>query len=125
MFWCKAKPEQDLMCTHCNSTWNRVAINAASAASRACPNCGLMITRYHGHGCHHIAPSGGCPKCHQHFCYICERKHGTPGTFEYNRECPHGSSFCRSDDLLASLVKTPFLYDKRCGCAVCPICQPG
>ena len=43
--------------------------------------CGERISHYHGHHCHHISPvgRGGCPRCQQHFCYQCLRKHGTPG----------------------------------------------
>jgi len=74
-------------CPYCQYSWNTLADNAEDAAtarviagtSKQCPNCGLSITHYHGHGCHHISPGTGCPRCKQHFCYVCLRKHGSPG----------------------------------------------
>ena len=46
-----------------------------ATTSKACPACGAAITHYRGHGCHHIAPSGGCPTCHHHFCIVCLERH--------------------------------------------------
>jgi serine/threonine protein kinase len=43
-----------------------------AATTKPCPNCRTGISHWHGHECHHIKPNGGCPACHQHFCYACE-----------------------------------------------------
>lgn len=124
-FYTRAKLDRDLVCGECGCHWNRATIRAALVAARACPNCGTYITRYHGHGCHHIAPGDGCPKCGQHFCYICVLPHGTPHNFSYHPKCKHGSSFCSTEDIVRQIIKKPFAYDKRCGCALCPMCEKG
>ena len=38
------------------------------ATSKPCPECRFRVTHWHGHACHHIAPSGGCPRCKIGFC---------------------------------------------------------
>lgn len=67
-------------------------------ASRKCPQCGLGIQHYYGHGCHHMT----CPKCRFEFCYLCMAKwigvHGTCAMF-----CGGG----------------------KCNCLPCPDCQVG
>jgi hypothetical protein len=39
-----------------------------TATTKACPSCQFRVTHWHGHSCHHIQPSGGCPKCKVPFC---------------------------------------------------------
>ena len=46
------------------------------ASTKACPNCSIRTSHYHGHSCHHISPAkapkrGGCPNCHVNYCYKC------------------------------------------------------
>merc|ERR1712007_173279 len=102
-------------CPYCQHQWNQAqqtgqdAATAAmiSATSKPCPNCGLPITHYHGHDCHHISPGTGCPSCKQHFCYVCLRKHGTPGHRVWNTACEHKQSFCMSNGIKANLVLQP------------------
>mmetsp|Transcript_36824 Transcript_36824/g.84844 ORF Transcript_36824/g.84844 Transcript_36824/m.84844 type:complete len:454 (-) Transcript_36824:11-1372(-) len=126
---------QEVQCPYCAHRWNhsqRYGKDAATekiidGSSKPCPNCGLQITHYHGHGCHHIAPGnpGGCPRCHQHFCYVCLRKHGAPGVRRFHRRCTHTTSYCRSDRVQEHISLTPFPHDTRCGCPICPDCAPG
>ena len=53
--------------------------------SKACPVCGTATSHFHGHACHHIAPTrripgrrgqtrnvGGCLNCGTHWCFRCE-----------------------------------------------------
>ncbi len=134
-------------CPHCAHQWDprrdapdarcgqgdRTFDERASAAfidltSKRCPNqqCDQRISHFHGHACHHIAPStDGCPACHQHFCYVCLRKHGRPGGNGYSRNplCPHGSSFCKNERIAENLVLLPYPHDRRCGCPICMLCQ--
>ena len=67
---------------------------------------------------------------------MCKRKHGTPqgdGTptafksmrESKHRDCTHGSSFCSKTDIKKHIVPSPYPYDKRCGCPICPLCRPG
>mmetsp|Transcript_73633 Transcript_73633/g.163654 ORF Transcript_73633/g.163654 Transcript_73633/m.163654 type:complete len:199 (-) Transcript_73633:431-1027(-) len=84
------------------------------------------ISHYHGHHCHHISPeTDGCPRCHQHFCFVCLLPHGTPGNEERNPACPHGSGYCHSEGIEDHLVMEPFPHDRRCGCPICPDCRRG
>merc|ERR1712190_453123 len=93
------------------------------ATSKPCPNCGLQITHYHGHDCHHISPGGGCPGCRQHFCYVCLRKHGTPGNRVWHADCEHRQTFCKGNGIKDNLAMTPYPHDTRCGCPICPDCR--
>lgn len=144
LIWLRlARPHRtrsDLECAYCHHRWDpRAAAGDASydemataflirVTSKGCPNprCEQRISHYHGHACHHISPAtNGCPACHQHFCYVCGRPHGTPGGgFVRNRLCTHGSSFCNNRELLANLVMEPYPHDRRCGCPICPNCKP-
>ena len=143
------RPPPLVSCPHCQHRWDpsRDAPDArggrgdrsfderASAAfialtSKRCPNprCSQRLSHFHGHACHHIAPAtDGCPSCHQHFCYVCLRAHGRPGGQGYsrNRACPHGSSFCKNEQIFEHLVLLPYPHDRRCGCPICSLCQAG
>lgn len=131
---------QDVQCPHCRHRWDVRATRDAAyadqatkayilATSHACPNreCGQRISHYHGHACHHISPlTNGCPKCHQHFCYVCGRAHGWPGGgYQKHPLCKHGSSYCKTSGILEHLELEPYPHDDRCGCPICPICAPG
>jgi len=135
------QPPTDVTCPHCSHTWDLRAAagdtsydERASAAlikltSKPCPNrsCRQRISHFHGHGCHHISPNtGGCQACHQHFCFVCLRPHGAPGSgYQRNTFCRHGSSFCSNQNIAANLVMEPIPHDRRCGCVMCPHCKPG
>jgi len=121
-------------CPYCHHEWDLQAhagedaatARAIQATSKACPNCGMRITHYHGHDCHHISPStNGCTACHQHFCYVCLRKHGRPGERMWHPECGHRQTFCNSSEIRRYLERTPYPHDTRCGCPICPDCRPG
>ena len=131
-------------CPHCEHQWDVLELARASAlaghderatlayillTTKRCPNpaCSERISHFHGHACHHISPSSdGCPRCHQHFCYVCRRPHGPPGDgYQRHRRCPHGSSYCSNANILAHLRRTPYPHDARCGCPMCPHCRPG
>ena len=70
---------------------------------------------------------------------MCERKHGTPGHFQFHSDCndrtcirPGGtvcaggrSSFCKSSQIRQHLDTSAYPFDKRCGCPICPICKRG
>lgn len=66
--------------------------------TRPCPQCGLRVTHYRGHACHHIRPGGGCPGCSTHWCYNCGSRY----------PCGRCRTFC-SD---------------QCSCPDCPVCRP-
>ena len=127
----------DVQCPHCGHEWdmNHRDDDQGSVAtstlvwvtSKACPNraCGQRISHFHGHGCHHISPlTDGCPSCHQHFCFVCRRRHGTPGVFRFHPSCSHRSSFCVNENIMANIVQLPYPHDRRCGCLVCSHCAP-
>mmetsp|Transcript_68678 Transcript_68678/g.191438 ORF Transcript_68678/g.191438 Transcript_68678/m.191438 type:complete len:254 (+) Transcript_68678:3068-3829(+) len=140
-------PDEVMVCPHCEFFWNPGVATGEDGAtkafldatSKACPNCSIRTTHYHGHACHHIGSgSNGCPGCGQHWCYVCERTHGTPqgdGTpTAYTRmadsrhpDCPHGSSFCRQEGIADHITTdgTGYPHDSRCGCPICPLCRPG
>eukprot|EP00930_Biecheleria_cincta_P008294 TRINITY_DN10970_c0_g1_i1.p1 TRINITY_DN10970_c0_g1~~TRINITY_DN10970_c0_g1_i1.p1 ORF type:complete len:843 (-),score=82.33 TRINITY_DN10970_c0_g1_i1:311-2788(-) len=84
--------------------------------SKPCPQCGVRISHYHGHACHHIRPGTGCLNCGHHFCYGCLQ----PG-----RGCRACSVYCREDRLDSYIVASPYPHDTRCGCPICPDCQQG
>lgn len=73
---------------------------------KSCPWCGIMTVHYKGHGCHHIKPSGGCPGCHEHWCFDCGQRSGQRGRWDKVCNC---SAYC---------VGT-------CSCPICPDCRPG
>jgi hypothetical protein len=71
--------------------------------AKCCPACGTPTKHPRGgHGCHHIAPGGGCTNCHTHWCYTCGRE----GAGRCANGCP---TFC-SD---------------ACDCLPCEDCKPG
>lgn len=126
---------QQLICQACRQPWHygQTCEEAKQAPSESrslieqttkpCPHCGFRVTHYHGHGCHHIMPGSGCPKCHEHFCYAClskEKDHQC--TFE---NCRTWTSFCSTSNLENHMVTHPYHHDNRCGCAPCPDCRPG
>jgi hypothetical protein len=131
-------PPHDLHCPHCAHAWNplaaagdrgydeRVTALLIRLTSKACPNCKReRVSHFHGHGCHQISPySDGCVRCHQHFCYVCLRKHGTPGG-GYQCGCSHGSSFCAAVGIAEHLILEPYPRDSRCGCPLCNQCAVG
>jgi hypothetical protein len=83
--------------------------DAATAAliqgtTRPCPGCGLRVTHYRGHACHHISPGRGCPQCGIHWCFRC----GGATPTQVCRSCA-GHLFC----------------DDTCTCPDCPVCRPG
>jgi len=143
------RPPPLVSCPHCQHRWDpsrdapdarggrgdrsfdeRASTAFIALTSKRCPNprCSQRISHFHGHACHHIAPAtDGCPSCHQHFCYVCLRAHGRPGGQGYsrNRACPHGSSFCKNEQIFEHLVLLPYPYDRRCGCPICSLCQAG
>eukprot|EP01038_Epipyxis_sp_PR26KG_P004472 gene4472-6323_t len=101
------------------------------ATTKPCPKCKVRGTHFHGHACHHISPSGGCPNCKTHYCFKClsteEQNLSTRG----NRAtclCGYWSSFCapisNADDAKQYIDKSPYPHDRRCGCAICPECRP-
>jgi len=130
----------DMQCAYCDHSWDPRAEEGdnsynerATAAfirltSQPCPNpqCKQRISHFHGHACHHISPStDGCPNCHQHFCYVCLRRHGTPGGgYHRNPRCRHGSSYCKEEGIHRHLRHTPYPHDRRCGCPICSYCRP-
>lgn len=76
------------------------------SSSKPCPFCGIRVSHYQYHGCHHISPpknGRGCTGCGKHFCYTCLAEWG-------DENCPNGCKlFCYAG----------------CGCPVCPECRPG
>jgi hypothetical protein len=73
--------------------------------TRACPHCGLRITHYRGHACHHIRPGQGCQRCGTHWCYCCGQR-----WLMNEHRCPSGCElFC----------------DDSCACPDCPSCSSG
>ena len=127
-------------CTHRITHWHGQCVPSQSTRLHVCPLtltwfpeapspdwCALISVRDRGSACHHISPqTNGCPNCHQHFCYQCMRKHGAPESgYRRNRFCPHGSSFCKNQDILDYLVMDPYPHDRRCGCPICSQCARG
>ena len=93
---------------------NEQSIALTNATSKPCPHCGVRVTHYHGHGCHHIKPvfgnpKSGCPRCHQHFCYCC-------GATEKFHECTFGntrrswSTFCSNDAITLVILPCSWLF---------------
>ena len=91
------------------------------AVSKPCPRCDFPTTKYHGHGCHHIGYGSAKCQCRYDWCYACG------GEF---RQCGcdySGSSFCSNQSIKDHIEysKGEWPVDDRCGCAICPDCQPG
>jgi hypothetical protein len=86
---------------------DQASLEVFFATSKACPFCSIRISHYRGHASHHITPGGGCPSCHNHFCYSCLGHRGVGAAW---KGCPNG---CR------------LLCDDTCSCADCPDCQRG
>ena len=110
---------------------NRHATDAyICATTKTCPSCNMRATHYHGHACHHISPSGGCPSCGTHYCYKCQSTADENilmrGT-ENSCVCGFWSNFCgtfkNKKDIDMYLVTLPYPHDSRCGCAICPECK--
>lgn len=76
--------------------------------TRPCPGCGLRVTHYRGHACHHISPGRGCPQCATHWCFRCGAAAPTP---------PHR---CEAPSCVGHLF-----CDDTCTCPDCPVCKPG
>lgn len=86
-----------------------------ASTTKPCPSCQFRVTHWHGHSCHHIQPSGGCPKCKVPFCYKClqsgpvnQRARGAANSCL----CGGWSNFCATSDVPNNLVLTPYPYDK-------------
>ena len=84
------------------------------ATTKPCPSCGLRVTHWHGHSCHHIQPSGGCPKCKVPFCYKClesgtcnQRLRGAPSSCR----CGGWSNFCSTTNIHKNLIVAPYPHD--------------
>ena len=134
-----------LRCPHCQHCWRPDATDAQGpsttatdayidATSRRCPSCDVPVTKWHGHSCHHISPqTNGCPNCHQHFCYVCLRKHGRPSprgrSSEFHNECVHTRTSCHTTRhahrMRPHISMSPYPHDVRCGCPICPDCRKG
>ncbi len=84
---------------------NEDTLDLLYRSSKPCPGCHTPITKYKGHGCHHIKPGQGCPGCHNHFCYVCLG--GLSPVWQgCGNNCP---GFCND----------------TCDCPICPDCRPG
>ena len=134
-----------LCCPHCQHRWRPDAADTQGpsttatdayidATGRRCPSCDVPITKWHGHCCHHISPqTNGCPNCHQHFCYVCLRKHGRPSprgrSSEFHNECVHTRTSCHTTRhahrMRPHISMSPYPHDVRCGCPICPDCRKG
>ena len=79
--------------------------SAILTSVKQCPACGVGVSHYRGHACHHIRPGGGCPGvggaaiCGEHWCYVCC---GPWPCLRCNTSC-----------------------DATCDCADCPDCRIG
>ena len=103
---------------HEESERRRLEEEATAALLRTvkrCPQCGMGISHYRGHACHHIKPGSGCPSCGFHFCYVCLGPH-------LSCRCEYqGSTYCRP------CPGRPLMIGRGadCGCPDCPDCLPG
>ena len=104
-------------CHQCRSAWHSqqsclehrddddATQRHVASSSKPCPSCGVRVTKYWGHGCHHIRPGDGCPavrggqRCGQHWCFACGRAY-LPGRVK--------SCVCSGS------------CDAHCGCPPCP-----
>ena len=81
------------------------------ATVKQCPQCGVGVTHYRGHACHHIGTGRGCVGCvgagfphPQHWCYVCL------GPWPCINAASNGcNTFC----------------DATCDCPDCPDCKVG
>ena len=97
--------------------------NVISVTTKRCPNCGEGTTHWHGHGCHHIMPGGGCPTCHQHFCFACEQESRQRDRWSSPCSC---APFCNDANITQHIgVRAGYRFDTRCGCLFCNECKPG
>jgi hypothetical protein len=84
--------------------------------TKACPKCRFRQSHFLGHGCHAV----NCGVCYVMRCYKCGNENCT---------CGSSHSMCLPLQGLADIndyiVKTPYPYDRRCGCAVCFDCRKG
>ena len=105
------------------------------ATTKACPSCSFRSTHYHGHFCHHIAPSNGgsgqsgCPSCHVNYCYKClstEVENLEQRSDPTKCKCGFWGSYCSpircSKDISLYIESKPVPFDRRCGCVICPDC---
>ena len=94
--------------------------------SKPCPYCTTPTTHFHGHGCHHIMPDGGCPSCHKHWCFACRTACQTQVGNNYCASKPRCSMFCKSEDIERNIdVSSGYPIDRRCSCPICPECRLG
>ncbi len=110
-----------------------------AATSKRCPrkNCGMAISHFHGHACHHMTCNNS--GCRNEFCYVCgsdrAANEDARGLYCFcacaplinqfgNLEPTTWSTFCQpiTDSKYISL--TPVPHDTRCGCVFCPDCKP-
>ena len=101
---CWSSDHRGLSCEQAKEQWagnDEVTRQYIKRTSKPCPSCGLAISHYRGHACHHIRPGSGCPNCGYHFCFACLRRHKDP-------ECKC-ERFC----------------DSNCDCQDCPDCSEG
>ncbi|KAJ8603287.1 hypothetical protein CTAYLR_006957 [Chrysophaeum taylorii] len=145
---CRAHPwHRDQTCAEHEATNARLRESKSEAYVRAtskpCPNCTAPTSHFHGHGCHHISPGGGCPWCRAHWCYKCGATEAENVAKRGRRSacrCTPSSwtSFCEEGQIAAYLRYDDDLrgggggggggglpYDVRCGCHICPFCRPG
>jgi len=99
------------------------------ATTKPCPKCAFRSSKYHGHGCHHAFPGGGCPSCHINYCYKClstEVENLEERLDPAKCKCGFWGSFCaplRSAKDISMFIETkPVPHDRRCGCIICPDC---
>jgi hypothetical protein len=93
--------------------------------SKPCPSCTTSITHFHGHGCHHIKPGGGCPSCHTHWCFACGTASATKVDNNYCGSDPRCRLFCQSEGIHRHLDDSSgYPIDRRCSCPICPDCRP-
>ena len=107
------------------------------STTKQCPRCKYRSTHYHGHSCHHISPSnppmrGGCPNCHEHYCYKClstKDENVRDRNNDSHCKCGHWSNYCESIDSIKDINKYIEInaggipFDKRCGCVICCDCS--
>lgn len=99
---------QRLLLQQCKNMVDEASVDLQYSMSRPCPFCTTPIAHYKGHGCHHIAPGGGCPNCKGHFCYICLGN--TSSNPKQWGGCPN---------------QHPMYCSAACDCPICPECTPG
>ena len=100
------------------------------ATTKACPNCSVRSTHWHGHQCHHISPATkGCPSCHVNYCYRClaTEVENSEKRFDPSRcICGYWGNFCApirsAKDIELYIESKPVPFDRRCGCVICPDC---